>query len=782
MKKLLGSNVAKWIALFLTTIMAILFGLSLATIVVQTELEREFHNEEAVKERIYQNMCYNYSLALTDNMTHGGALDLYSGGNLLYSVYKDDLLLYTTDVNVAKADYPYSYEYQEGGEFYYNVNSLFGVISKSDGYYEQVYKTYTAAVFGIIYDDASGLFYWNTTEGLYPMTGFYSVDWDYYTLNSANTAYVCEERADRFDYAKAKAEGTTIFVAGDVALNLADEENGYYPFLHAEDALGADGYLLAERVLEGKDDYWLLNRNEIAYRVGQKDASTYTILMKVVDNPAPSARFSCGSNDYFYTVGVLISAFYTWGNVALTLEIVSGLFLLLGFVFLMAAAGHRKNDDEIHTRLMDRCPLLIYFAAICTICGCGIGGNIVMMEYFDWFRLGTFVALELECLLLWILCGLAFCMSIAVRIKSHTFWRYTLCYYLLLPFISFHKWVHNVDTVGPDGRRFKWTIYGIWGGLTLLEGIVVAGFSEAEAVVMFVLFKCLVAVFLWFVLPQFIRVYTGGERVANGDYTRPIETRHMLPFLEAHAKHINAVQDGIAVAVEERMKSERFKTELITNVSHDIKTPLTSIINYVDLLQKENITNPTCVEYLEVLDRQSARLKKLIEDLMEASKASTGNLEVHKERIHVGMIAGQLVGEYEEKAKAADLELILSKPEEDIYAQLDGRHIFRVLDNIMNNAMKYAQPGTRVYVNLEADHGLARLSFRNTSKYPLNISAEELMERFTRGDSSRHTEGSGLGLNIAKSLTELMDGTFFLYVDGDLFKVVVEFPIDTLGE
>ena len=200
-----------------------------------------------------------------------------------------------------------------------------------------------------------------------------------------------------------------------------------------------------------------------------------------------------------------------------------------------------------------------------------------------------------------------------------------------------------------------------------------------------------------------------------------------------------------------------------------------SIINYVDLLEKEELSNETAEGYLEVLERQSNRLKKLIEDLIEASKASTGNLVVHLEKLEAGVSVVQIVGEFEDKLNAADLTLLIQKPETPVYVMADGRHFWRVIDNLMNNICKYAQPGTRVYVDLRENGGQVELIFRNTSRYPLNISSEELMERFVRGDESRNTEGSGLGISIAKSLMELMGGSFMLYVDGDLFKVVLGF-------
>ena len=251
----------------------------------------------------------------------------------------------------------------------------------------------------------------------------------------------------------------------------------------------------------------------------------------------------------------------------------------------------------------------------------------------------------------------------------------------------------------------------------------------------------------------------------------------MMFDFKKHGENLNSVNVGLSKAVNEKIKSERFKTELITNVSHDIKTPLTSIINYVDLLKKEELENETLQEYIEVLDRQSNRLKKLIEDLMEASKASTGNLEVTLEKLEAGVFMVQTVGEFEEKTKELNLDLIIKKPEEPIYILADGRHFWRVIDNLMNNICKYAQPYTRVYIDLDRKEEKAGITFRNTSKFPLNISSDELMERFVRGDSSRNTEGNGLGLSIAGSLMELMHGEFELVVDGDLFKVILTFEV-----
>jgi len=228
-------------------------------------------------------------------------------------------------------------------------------------------------------------------------------------------------------------------------------------------------------------------------------------------------------------------------------------------------------------------------------------------------------------------------------------------------------------------------------------------------------------------------------------------------------------------AVEEKIKSERFKTELITNVSHDIKTPLTSIVSFVALMKKEPIENKTLQEYLDVLDRQSARLMKLTEDLVESSKAASGVLSVELARCDAGVLFSQAAGEYQIQLEEKGLTPCLSIPEEPCFIMADGKRLWRVMDNLIQNILKYALPGTRVYFSLERRGEKVDLVFRNISANPLPVSGEHLMERFVRGDLSRNTEGSGLGLSIAQSLVELQKGVLSLTVDGDLFKAVITF-------
>ena len=255
-----------------------------------------------------------------------------------------------------------------------------------------------------------------------------------------------------------------------------------------------------------------------------------------------------------------------------------------------------------------------------------------------------------------------------------------------------------------------------------------------------------------------------------------MDVKRLVWDFKDHAGDLNNIRAGLSRAVDARMKSERLKTELITNVSHDIKTPLTSIVSYVDLLSREELENDKAREYVEVLQRQSARLKKLIDDLMEASKASTGNLPVEKTRCELGVLLEQAAGEYAERLEAAGLTLVTEKPSEPVAVLADGRHLWRIFDNLMNNICKYAQSGTRVYLTLAREGEKAVVTFRNISREQLGVDGQELTERFVRGDSARSTEGSGLGLAIAQSLAELQGAALAVTVDGDLFKVTLRFP------
>lgn len=457
--------------------------------------------------------------------------------------------------------------------------------------------------------------------------------------------------------------------------------------------------------------------------------------------------------------------------------LLSGLLtFIVCLVYLCIAAGHRKGTDEIVGTWWTKLPLevewgifLILEFIICFLTS-QVATGIEQITSIFWI----IMTLILLYTMAWI--ALAFFLNFVVRIKLGKWWRKTIV-------CSIYSWIKR--TVKKTALSFSTNtpmvlkLIAFFGIVSFIEfcGIMIFGCDTEALLCVWFIEKIVLFALVYICFLQMKQLKEAGEKIAQGDMNYQVNTEKMLFEFKKHGENLNSINTGMSKAVEERMKSERFKTELITNVSHDIKTPLTSIINYVDLLEKEAIENENVAEYLEVLSRQSNRLKKLIEDLMEASKASTGNLQVNLEKLEAGVFLVQTVGEFEEKTKASGLDLIIKKPEEPVYILADGRHYWRVIDNLMNNICKYAQNGTRVYINLEVKDQKAVITFRNTSKYPLNISGEELMERFVRGDSSRNTEGSGLGLSIAKSLMDLMGADFELMVDGDLFKVVLTFNV-----
>lgn len=301
--------------------------------------------------------------------------------------------------------------------------------------------------------------------------------------------------------------------------------------------------------------------------------------------------------------------------------------------------------------------------------------------------------------------------------------------------------------------------------------------TELMRNVILVIYKTAVLVFLIWEGIQRQRLLRGVRAMSNGEEDTRIPTDHLFQGNRQMAEAVNALGDGLRTALQEQMKSERMKADLITNVSHDLKTPLTSIINYVDLMKREKIESPKAKEYLKVLDQKSQRLKQLTEDLVEASRASSGNVVLDIQRIDLKELLMQTSGEFEERFAARDLRLVASYPDAPLYVEADGRRLWRIIENLYRNVEKYAMSGTRVYLDAESDGQMAVMSMKNISEQPLNISADALTERFIRGDESRTTEGSGLGLSIAKDLTELQHGTFSIYLDGDLFKVTVAFPL-----
>ncbi len=454
----------------------------------------------------------------------------------------------------------------------------------------------------------------------------------------------------------------------------------------------------------------------------------------------------------------------------------AGSFLatVLLMIFLAFAAGRKKDKEGYSLTWFDRVPLdiLTAIAAVAVIFTVSLFAEPVGVWMQDPFTM----VLSLAAAFLSALILQAFFVTVCARIKCGKWWRGTVIWLVL--YLA-------VKILRKTGAGIKF----ILGNIPLY-------WKTAAVVLILFLINLAIAVINWYSgsgmvfalciwwlgLMLFAAVCVinmqqlkkGGEKIASGELDYKIDTKNMLPEFKKHAENLNNISAGLQNAVEQQMKSERMKTELITNVSHDLKTPLTSIVNYVDLLKKENVSSPKAAEYVEVLERHANRLKRLTEDLVEASKASTGNVQIKMEKMDLGVLITQTAGEFEEKLTAASLKLVIRGREQAGFVMADGRHLWRVFENLMNNVCKYAMEGTRVYIDIDKTAGGTAVSFKNVSRDELNISPDELTERFVRGDASRNTEGSGLGLSIAKNLTELQGGRFEISTDGDLFKASVE--------
>lgn len=451
------------------------------------------------------------------------------------------------------------------------------------------------------------------------------------------------------------------------------------------------------------------------------------------------------------------------------------LLFVLTMVFIYAAAG-RQADGSVKLAFTDKIPFDLFTACIIVIgmLNIAIAENLYAGAEFQLIALSAMFSLDYFIALL-------YTVSFAVRIKAGTFIKNNVIYRLLRVLGSGLKRVFGfLGVIFKNLSLVKKTVL-ICTAVLAFDLLVTVICLSAGALDFFLVLAVLnaaaIAVLIIFTAVQLQRIKNGGEKIAEGDIDYKIDTSYMFPEFREFCGSLNNISAGMQNAVDEKMKSERMRTELITNVSHDIKTPLTSIINYVDLIKKEQPENEKIKEYLDVLDRQSSRLKKLIEDLVEASKASSGSLKVELSECDAGVLLSQTVGEFDERLKNAGLTPVLTVPDTPVKIMADGRHLWRVLENLTGNVCKYSLPGTRVYMDLTVRDKKAVITFKNISKYPLNISGDELMERFVRGDTSRNTEGSGLGLSIARSLTELQGGDMHIDIDGDLFKAALEFDL-----
>ncbi|MBQ4094617.1 MAG: HAMP domain-containing histidine kinase [Oscillospiraceae bacterium] len=470
-------------------------------------------------------------------------------------------------------------------------------------------------------------------------------------------------------------------------------------------------------------------------------------------------------------------------NLLTAMLVAGGILAVLCFAALMCAAGRNGETGELDLGTWHRIPLDLYIA----LC---IGAAVLaawLVAEVSWY-LGS-MSLQLVMLFVvlffWILELLSVCVTFAARFKARGWWKNTLVYKAL--HLIWRALLRLAKGITALCRRVGETLAMLpaaWQALLFLAGLAAANlllltlaFEVAEEWLMLLILVDAAAVYLVIrFCHQLQLLKKAGQALAAGDLGYTVDTAQLRGALRQHGESLNSVRDGIQRAGLQQMQSERLRTELITNVSHDLKTPLTAIVSYVDLLGKENIKNKKALEYIEVLERQSAKLKKLTEDLLDASKASSGALELHPEPLDIAEFVSQMAGEYRERFQQAGLQLVVQETAEPIPALADSRYLARVFDNILQNALKYSQADTRVYLAVQQLKEVAVVSLKNISREELNISADELMERFVRGDSSRHTEGSGLGLSIARSLMELMGGELVLVLDGDLFKVLLRLP------
>lgn len=445
------------------------------------------------------------------------------------------------------------------------------------------------------------------------------------------------------------------------------------------------------------------------------------------------------------------------------LTVLFAVLTLFCFCFLMASCGHWQGRDGIHLTWLDRIPADVWLLVLlCLLC---MGWEAF---YYEWGRI--FFCAALTPLLLLFLC------VFSAQCKAGTVLRGTL----IARFIRLVWRIMKATGRGlyriAKGLPLMWKTALVTLALVFIEFILFIQDYYGTRAAPFLLLKLLELLAILYIALSLRTLQKGGEAMADGDFSQNIDTRLLIGDFKRYGQRMNDLRSGIEQAVQEQTKAERMKTELITNVSHDIKTPLTSIVNYVDLLQKEDMQSEAAREYIAVLDRQSRRLKKLTEDLVEASKASSGALPVDLQPTDVSVLFDQIVGEYQERLADCRLTLVARPPEQPLTVCADGKLLSRVMDNLMSNICKYALEDTRVYAVASCDEKTVTISLKNVSRAELNISPDELMERFVRGDASRHTEGSGLGLSIAGSLVQLMGGTFHLSIDGDLFRADITLP------
>lgn len=690
---------------------------------------------------------------------------------------KEELIIYNNLEN--SDDWDYVFDITDGSYVTYELESPLRALAKRPIIQEQIH-TVEAAITECVFEEATGLFYYKTKEQ------YFLVDY----------IEVCKDGVS-YDYQLKKNEdGKKVYYNGYYNITLDTSEHEAWDWVKLNNGkFIVDDISASNAIRIITDDsiqnnlytgvYYENNDNySISYYPERVD-DIYRIRIKINEDVTNMDNIY---HDMFSDWKLITDAFYENEDSYQAVLIISIILFIMSFALLIYCAKDKKEEFGLWYKI----PVAMYSLGFLGLVELGLCGLLILLVNDGLlhgaipFDIGvTLCVLDVFAIAFVVFLWL---QNIITRFKTKTFIRYSELHYslqILKWCWAKWKWLWHklfspfrviLELARENTKLFtKGLVIMIVFSLIELIAIIICRWEWDNYLVLFFVAKIVEFPLVSFILLQMQKLQEGSKRIAAGDLSEPIDTSKMFWEFKRHGENINKVSDGIALAVEDRMKSERFKTELITNVSHDIKTPLTSIINYVDLIKKEEIQDETLQEYIDVLDRQSARLKKLIEDLMEASKASTGNLAVNLEECDVEVLLTQIIGEFEDKLIENQLEVVVQKPEHPVIVSADGRHLWRVLDNLLNNACKYSLSGTRVYISLVQLGNEAVITFKNISKVALNIPSEELMERFVRGDSSRNTEGSGLGLSIAQSLTELMNGSMQLDIDGDLFKVTLRF-------
>lgn len=605
-------------------------------------------------------------------------------------------------------------------------------------------------------------------------------------------SYESSENSDiieRHTYVGTVSDAESITAAEQEALSSGNLEK--YLDLGDSVSLGGETYVPVERAEQYAK--WMIKDALSETERLQEEAAEETlaernkrIVVTLTVNP------SLSKEDEYALIYHQAEQFYDNRNVIPVVCCAGTILALLCFIFLLCSAGHKNGREGITPSAIHEIHLDVYTVVV------AVGAFIGLYLAVGWIGVNSSMINLIVLVVLFaaevIWCTLYF-MELAIRLKMGKWWQNTILYRVFRFFGRFCKGFFRGIVKLIRGIPVVWRTVLLCLAVCVAEFFGLMLFYHDTGVLLFfwAIEKVILCGAITFVALMCKELQEGSEALSDGDLNHKLDTSHMVLSFKEHGENLNRIGEGISGAVEQRMKSEHLKTELITNVSHDIKTPLTSIINYADLIGKEASGDAKDTgdgagtetaqereqhisEYAEVLLHQSQKLKKLLDDLLEASKATTGNLEVHPEVCDVSVLLSQAEGEYEQRFAEKKLETIVKQPEETVKVMADGRHLWRVFDNLLNNIYKYAQEGSRVYLNVEHDGQNVSIIFRNMSAYPLEMSPEELEERFTRGDRSRHMEGNGLGLSIAKSLTELQNGDMQIVTDGDLFKVVITLP------